>query len=130
MSREYSLISPWKVFVGKRKTFILNINNYRNTHFRDLAKAKVNYHAAMFDQVQRVPVFQKIRAEFVIFPPTKKKIDTDNVCSIHNKFLLDVLVELNKIPDDDYRYHIGSTTSFGGIDKGTGHVKVKIIEVK
>ena len=44
-------ISPLQLMVGLRKKFILNLNQYRNTHFRVLNYAKQLYKDWMKPQI-------------------------------------------------------------------------------
>lgn len=45
------LILPLRVKIGANKTFIANLNNYRNAFYFDLNKAKIAYTAAVVDQL-------------------------------------------------------------------------------
>ena len=47
-------ISPMKVLVSKRKMLRLNLNEYRNTHYRILNNAKINYKEVMKKQIERL----------------------------------------------------------------------------
>ena len=125
----YLLDSPLSVPVSKKKKFILNINNYRNAHHFTLNKAKINYKKIMAEQVSRLPKMQKIKAVFVLYPKTKRRTDTANVCSIHDKFIADAIVEAGKLPDDNYTHWIESTYKFGCVDKDNPRVEINIIDL-
>lgn len=122
------LISPLKVPVGK-KFFILNINNYRNTHYQVLNKAKISYKALMQEQIKKVSKLDVIRIKYTLYPGTKRLMDVSNVLSIHDKFFADALVEYEKIKDDNYKFLIGSIYEFGCIDKDNPRVEIMIEEV-
>jgi hypothetical protein len=47
-------ISPMKVLASKRKMLRLNLNEYRNTHYRILNNAKINYKEVMKKQYKRL----------------------------------------------------------------------------
>ena len=46
-------ISPMKVLASKRKMLRLNLNEYRNTHYRILNNAKINYKEVMKKQIEK-----------------------------------------------------------------------------
>lgn len=102
--------SPLRVPISKRKDFILNLNNYRNTHFRVLVKAKKVYTFYMING-PLVGLSNMIHAEifYRLYPKTKRKTDIGNVISIHQKFFEDAMVAAHLIPDDDYKHVIRST---------------------
>ncbi len=123
---EYTVISPLKVPTTKKKYFILNLNNYRNTHFQVLNKAKVVYKNEISNQINKLPNFTKVYLECVVYPATKRLSDIDNVGSIHLKFFQDALVEAGKIPDDNYLYIPIVLTKIGKIDKHNPRVEIII----
>ncbi len=125
----YCLISPLSIPVSKSRKFILNMNNYRNIHYQSLNKAKINYKAAMAMQIKPLPELSKIIVQFTLYPKTRRLTDIPNVCSIHDKFLMDALTELGKIQDDNYLFHRGSKYVFGEVDKKNPRVEILIIEV-
>lgn len=122
-----TLISPLSVPMTKRKRFILNINNYRNVHYRDLHKAKISYFEQVKAQVLALKGWRSVSVRFTLYPSTRRKMDISNVCSIHDKFLMDALVRLKKLPDDDYRHVRDASYHFGCVDKGRGRVEVEFI---
>lgn len=115
----YIIELPLRVFIGgKKKDFILNLNNYRNAHFRVLHKAKENYEALIWDRLPNVPVPLPIQIEFILYPKTKAICDPSNAVSIIEKFVCDSLVNKKIIPDDNFniiKKHNGWT--YGGVDK-------------
>lgn len=119
--------SPMFVMVSSRKKFILNINNYRNTDKYTLNRAKKAYHDIVYYDVMKLPVFKKARGTMTLFP--SRLCDVDNVLSIHSKFLLDVLPKCGKLKDDNYKYYLGTTPAFGGVDKKNPRVEVEFVEV-
>lgn len=126
-----SISSPLDVPVTKNtgKKFILNLNNYRNTHFQVLNKAKKVYKELISQSILGLPEFNKIKLEFTLYPRTNRKTDLDNVCSVHNKFFSDALVELGKLPDDTYDHIVQCTYKFGKVDKMNPRVGITITEI-
>ena len=55
------VICPLEVWVSSNKKFILNLNNYRNTHFRVLTKAKKEYSALLAPQLRNKQCFDKVK---------------------------------------------------------------------
>ena len=126
----YRFSSPLQIFVGKRK-FILNLNNYRNTHYRVLNNAKVTYKMYMKKQIEKLPKLQPpIQITYTVFKGDKRNCDIGNICSIHQKFFEDALVELGKLPDDNHNMIKRSIFEWGGIDKLNPAVEIMIEEVK
>ena len=120
---------PLRVPISKKKDFILNINNYRNAHYRVLDKAKKQYFLAVKSQISRLPGWKRVKVKFTVYPRDRRKFDIANVTSIHNKFLLDAIVQLGKLPDDNYLYHVGSSDSYGRIDKNNPRVEAEFIDM-
>ena len=126
----YRFSSPLQIFVGKRK-FILNLNNYRNTHYRVLNNAKVTYKMYMKKQIEKLPKLQPpIQITYTVFKGDKRNCDIGNICSVHQKFFEDALVELGKLPDDNHNMIKRSIFEWGGIDRLNPCVQVMIEEVK
>lgn len=124
------IISPLSVPLSKNKKFILNLNNYRNSHYQVLNKAKAAYKAAVADQVEQFRQMNRVSIHYTLYPKTRRLTDIGNVTAIHKKFLEDALVEMGKIEDDNYLYVVGSSESFGCVDKDNPRVEVTITEVK
>ena len=124
----HKIVAPLRVRVGK-KWFVLNLNQYRNTHFHVLNKAKVVYKEVIAGQIEFLPQFQKVIIHYMLFPRDKRLCDLDNVLSIHAKFFQDALVEYSRIQDDNYLYIVGSTFELGKIDRKNPRVEAKIQEI-
>lgn len=63
---------------------------------------------------------------YTLYPKTNRLCDTANVCSIHDKFFCDSLVELRHIADDNYIHIPEITYRFGNIDKLNPRVEITI----
>jgi hypothetical protein len=100
---------PSVVPVSAKKSFILNMNNYRNAHFRVLAKAKVAFNAHM-DAAYRnalpppIPFPPPYAFEYFIMPNSHRDFDLTNVGAVVDKFVSDWLVASGLLPDDGIEF--------------------------
>jgi len=123
------LISPLSVPQTKTKNFILNLNVYRNAHFHVLNKAKINYKAIMLEQIIKLnPINEPMCITYTLYP--KRLCDISNILTVHDKFFCDALTELNKIPDDNYKYVPKVFFEFGEVDKVNPRVEISINVIK
>lgn len=124
----YRLKSPLYIMVGKRK-FILNLNQFRNSHYRVLNQAKIKYKQYMWKQIKSLPqLTPPIRITYTVFKGDKRNCDTGNICSVHQKFFEDALVELGRIKDDNHLLIPETKFKWGGIDKLNPGVEILIEE--
>lgn len=114
---------------GKEYKFRLNLNQYRNTHYIILNKAKAAYKDLMKIQIDRLPSLNQVRIEYKVFPATKRIFDLSNVCTVVDKFLCDALVELGKLPDDNFNHLPEIIYSYGSVDKDNPRVEVSICPI-
>lgn len=122
-------ISPLKVLMSKIKYFRLNLNQYRNTHYRLLNTCKINYKEIMKKQISKAKPFKKVLCLYKVYFGSKRCYDVGNVCSIHEKFFEDALVELGKLPDDNTEY-IPLVIYLGcGIDKENPRVEIEVMDL-
>lgn len=117
---------PLSVQVSKNKKFILNLNQYRNTHYMTLNKAKREFEKVIAPLVQDLPIFTKVELDYYLYIKTKKECDLNNVISIVDKFFCDTLVTLGKLPDDNYKVIANVCSHFKGIDFDNPRVEVCI----
>ena len=117
----YTLISPLRT-----KEMMLNLNQYRNAHFFKLNNSKASYKAIMKKQIEQLPAFNKVSITYTVFFGSKRKTDISNVCSIVDKYFCDALVELGKLPDDNYDYIQEVIYRYGGIDKDNPRVEITL----
>lgn len=125
----YLVSVPISVQVSKQKRFYLNLNQYRNAHHFTLSKAKIVFHDIVKKRLDHLPFMGKITLSYRLFVGTNQLIDTNNVCSIVDKFFSDTLVATGKIEDDNRHIVVGSEFLFGGIDKHDPRVEVTITPV-
>lgn len=120
---------PLSTPAGSKK-FNLNLNEYRNAHYKVIAKAKLNYANLIFSDVKRLPKFTPpIKITITFFAPNAKRRDLSNVCSIVDKFFCDELVKLKKLPDDDVTSIPKCVYLYGGIDRQNPRCEVEIEEL-
>ena len=122
------ITAPLMVARNKTRNVGLNLNIYRNSHFQVLNDIKKKYKEQLYAQIQQLPVYTSIKLKYVLYPKTKRLCDISNILSIHDKFFCDALVELGKLPDDDYRYLRKIQYEFGEIDKDNPRVEILIYE--
>jgi hypothetical protein len=127
-----TLKSPLKVFTPRKtmedRGFILNLNVYSATHRFTTNAAKKVYKEFMAEQIGKLPDLSKVAVRFTLYPKSRHLIDTPNVCCIHDKFFMDALVELGKLPEDNYIYYVETAYRCGGIDKADPRVDIEIYE--
>lgn len=119
---------PLRVAVSKNRDFSLNLNQYRNSHFQTLDKAKKTFtHLAMERiQQQQIPRLERCALEYILYPGTRQLCDVNNVCSVVDKFFSDSLVHAGVIDDDNYTFIADSRFRFGAIDRENPRVEVTI----
>lgn len=126
---DYIVQSPLKIKISKKKSFILNLNNYRNASYYLLNDAKKAYKKAVLSQLNSLPKFTKIRLTYVFYPQTRRRYDVANVCSITDKFFSDALVETGHLEDDNYHFIPDVLYCIGEIDKENPRVQILIEEI-
>lgn len=120
------IILPTHVQVSKNKRVPVNLNWYRNAHFLELNRAKVNFKAAIAEQIKALPYLKKIAVSYTFHPGKGIIADTNNVCCIADKFFLDALVELSRIKDDTRKHVIGTQFLPGAQDVANPRVEAHI----
>lgn len=122
-------ITPLKVMISKVKSFILNLNQYRNAHFRLLNDSKVRYKLLLKDQIDKAVPIEKAICVYTVYPGTKRRFDLGNVCSIHQKYFEDALVEYGKLPDDNCKRIPIVIYTYGEIDRDNPRVEINVVEL-
>lgn len=124
------IILPLYVHTTKSETkkgkFILNLNNYRNTYFIKLNKAKVNYEKLVRKVLSKAK-YKEVELEYTYFAKTRRKIDVSNPCSIIDKFTCDALTKAKFWEDDDIRTIKKVSYIWGGVDKENPRCELVII---
>jgi hypothetical protein len=114
---------PLGVQLSTKKWWMLNMNVYRNADFRTLNSAKIAFKDRVTPLLGAVPKLDRVLIVYTLFTPTKRLVDTANVCSIVDKFFCDTLVSAGKLEDDNNKVVAHQLFSWGGID--TNHPRVE-----
>lgn len=122
--------SPMKILAGKRKMLRLNLNEYRNTHYRILNNAKINYKEYMKEQIQKAKKMDRALFVYTVYPGSRRSFDIGNICCIHEKFFEDAFVELGKMEDDNANFLPIVVYLYGGIDKDNPRVDIEVMELE
>lgn len=118
---------PISVPVTKKKKFYLNLNQYRNAHHFTLSRAKVNFHEIVAPIIKHLPRYDTVTFIYTLFTGSEQLVDTNNVCSIVDKFFSDVMVTCHKIEDDNRKIVLGSVFLYGGVDRLNPRCEVTMI---
>ena len=116
--------------VSTRKKFILNLNNYRNAHFRVLSKAKNSYNilvARIAPKIDYKIVRCKLTYEY--YHGSARKVDVSNPCTVIDKFSCDGLTHIGYWDDDDSKTIHEVKYVFKGIDRDNPRCDL-IIEIE
>lgn len=127
-SREVS--SPLGIYKSRRKIFYLNFNNVLKLHYKVYNKVKIAYTDIMYSQLTELPIFNKVRVVYTLYPRDNKLCDLGNVCSIHQKFFEDALVHYGRLPDDNYKFIPITLFKFGYVDREFPRVDIIIEEIE
>ena len=114
----------------RRKSYALNLNLYRNTHYMTLNKLKVAFNSMVQDQIAQLPRYKSVSLIYTLFPKTHRLCDVANICTIVDKFFCDALVNQGKLEDDNYIFVPHVEYRFGEIDKENPRVTVTIKGIK
>ena len=108
---------PLEVYYSKNKKFILNLNNYRNAHYRILSSAKKIYAENLVDRISHPKYEEPVVLTYTYYAKSKRRLDVSNPCSIIDKFTCDALVKAEVLEDDSFEHIKEVIYKFGGIDK-------------
>jgi|TARA_R100001530_G_scaffold133335_1_gene106604 hypothetical protein len=134
-----TLILPLEVFYSKKKKFILNLNNYRNAHYRVLSIAKKTYSDDLVEMIKNLFIKEKwddiprfdnpVDLEYVYYAKSNRRVDVSNPCSIIDKFTCDALVRVGILEDDSSKQIKSITYVYGGVDKENPRCRLTIKEI-
>lgn len=129
--REFKLKLPMRFRTSSKKVTALNLNVYRNLHYRSLTalKHKAQDHGKKLLREAKVPPLGRIRLRYQVFIKTKRELDISNVCSIVDKFFSDTLQHAGIIEDDNWKFIDDVSFGFGGLSTEE-HVLVTITEIE
>lgn len=111
---------------GHKKPFSVNLNIYRNAYFRLLNDAKVRFKEIVTPSFRNIPKQDHIRLTYTLYPQSKRKVDTANVCCIVDKFFSDALVEAKVITDDNHTVVLSVLYRYGNVDPTNPRCEVLI----
>lgn len=122
---------PLTVNIGtKDKKFILNLNQYRNLHYRTLAQAKVNYSQDVYRHLAEKEPPEITTAPLTIhydyYHGSRRRHDVLNPISIIDKFGMDALVNWGLLPDDNIDIVKQYVITSRGVDKENPRASLRI----
>lgn len=124
----HSLDLPYFITLGNKR-HSCNLNQYKQIHYRVINALKKEFKEIITDDVLDLPVMERIKIHYIIHYENKRSFDIDNIMSIISKYAQDALVELGRIPDDNYKHIVQITGTVGAIDRANPHIEMRIKEV-
>lgn len=119
----YGIAKPTKT----SKNPALSVNWYRNAYYRDSNNAKKEFKQMLINQLKHFdPIEGQIKINYVYWSKSSRLSDIDNFVGTVKKFFQDALVESGLLPDDNFKIIIGSSESYGGVDKESPRVDAYI----
>ena len=117
---------PLEVYYTKNKKFILNLNNYRNAHYRILSNAKKIYAENLVDRISHPKYEEPVVLTYTYYAKSRRRLDVSNPCSIIDKFTCDALVKAGVLEDDSSKQIKQVIYKYGGIDKDNPRCELEI----
>ena len=115
--------------VKKKKRHYLNLNQYRNWPFHQSNNLKKEFKRVITPMIPDV-YYERFTVTYTVYLPNKLKRDISNICSVVDKFFVDALVELKKVPEDNYEHLPLITYKYGDITPKNGKVVAHVQEVE
>ncbi len=119
---------PLEVYYSKKKKFILNLNNYRNAHYRILSNAKKIYADNLIDRINYPKYKEPVVLTYTYYAKSKRRLDVSNPCSIIDKFTCDALVKAGVLEDDSSKQIKKVVYKYGGVDKDNPRCVLEIFK--
>ena len=108
------------------KTVLVSLNQYRNWHFHTSNKFKRDFHELVGNQLGELsPITGQFTLSICVYYKNSN-CDGSNIASLIEKITLDALQEHSIIPNDNVKYHLGSTWSIAGQDKVNPRCEISI----
>lgn len=117
------------VLPGKKKRYSCNLNQYKTTHYRITNALKKEFKDIITNDVLDLPVMKRIKIHYIVHYENKRMFDIDNIVSVVGKFAQDALVELGRIPEDNFMHIVQITGTVGAINRDNPHVEMRIKEI-
>jgi hypothetical protein len=129
--REFEIKLPMRLRTSSKKVTALNLNVYRNLHYRSLTalKHKFQNNGKKLLKTEGIPPLGRIQLQYRVFAKTKREFDVANICSIVDKFFCDTLTHAGIIEDDNWKFLDSVSFGFGGFDTEE-YVLVTITEIE
>jgi len=126
---EFRFTMPLHV-IAKGKKYSINLNHYRNWHYRTSSVIKKTYQTLAAKQLigYKFPNGCKIR--FILIRPDKRRVDRSNFLSVHEKFFCDALVINGCLPDDNDKYIHETSYITGNMDKKAPRVEIVVYDTE
>ena len=119
----YGIAKPTKT----SKNPALSVNWYRNAYYRDSNNAKKEFKHLMRQQLKHFDAIDgKVTIKYVYWSKSTRSSDIDNFVGTVKKFFQDALVECGLLPDDNFNIIVGSSESYGGVDRDNPRVDAYI----
>lgn len=118
-----------RIQTSSKKKQALNLNVYRNLHFRSLSSQKNKFFKIAEKLLKRIPPLGVVTLHYTVCPSSKGRLDIMNVGSIVDKYFSDAMTTVGVVEDDDYTHITDVSFEFGGIVKEE-YVLVVITETK
>ena len=123
------LKAPVKLQLSKSgKYYNLNLNNYRNWHYRTSNNLKQRFKDIILKGLKSFneELADVVRITYTLYVNDNRKKDLANVLAVVDKFLCDALIVAGVIPDDNYNHLVEVVYSFGGKVEGEAYVDVLV----
>jgi len=121
---------PLHVMTSPNKKFILNLNQYRNLHYRSLSSAKNKYKQVVLKKLHKRKhkkiVTKPLTLVYDYWHGSARRHDVLNQISIIDKFALDALVEGGLIEDDNTDVVKQYIITDRGIDRDNPRAELRI----
>ena len=121
---------PLEVYYSKKKKFILNLNNYRNAHYRVLSISKRLYSENLVPRLKGFDRFtEPVSLTYTYYARSNRRLDISNPCSIIDKFACDALVKAEILEDDSFKQIKEVVYKFGGVEKDNPRCELVISRI-
>ena len=103
----------------------LNLNQYRNWHYRVSSNVKRNYYYAIQEYLN-FEFTGEVAIHYEYYAPDKRVRDLMNVVSVVDKFFQDSMVMCGCILADDTSIVKDITVKYMGIDRGNSRIEATV----
>lgn len=114
----------------KDKTILLWNNRYRNAHYFTSNEVKRLFSLKVQDQVNWLSTFEEPICILYKYYLKRKWTDLNNIHSVISKFFPDILVDMDKLVDDNTEYINSSLEIFMWYDKDNPRCEIQIYNAK